>query len=186
MQRKKPVQLAVLFSVFFLAVTSAVAQQWKFGVMSDTQWIGTDDGRNPGTCAVDIVRDLNQQFINNNVKFVIQVGDLVDQTGSTVQSVANSEDVRAAFAQELFNAGIGFYPLPGNHDSQPLAGQEFVRIYPQTQTGMMNSTPRTSFPSRIRMRQISPFPPLSARRSIWDRTTPPRIPAKPVARIGED
>jgi Calcineurin-like phosphoesterase len=144
-QRKKPFELATLFFIFFLAVTSAVAQQWKFGVMSDTQWIGTDDGRNPGTCAVDIVRDLNQQFINNNVKFVIQVGDLVDQTGSTVQSVANSEDVRAAFAQELYNAGIGFYPLPGNHDSQPLAGQEFVRVYPQTQTGMMNSTPANVF-----------------------------------------
>ena len=63
----------------------------------------------------------------------MQVGDLVDTTGSTATSIKNTEDVRAVFAQELFNAGIGFFPFRGNHDSQPLAGTEFKRIYPQTQ-----------------------------------------------------
>jgi len=143
-----------------LAVTSAVGQQWKFGVMSDTQWIGTDDGRNPGTCSVDIVRALNKQFIANGVKFVVQVGDLVDQTGTTTQSVANSEDIRAVFAQELFNAGIGFYPLPGNHDSQPLAGLEFRRIYPQTMNGKDNSAPANIFtvPNPDKLAQPFSFP----------------------------
>jgi hypothetical protein len=123
----------------------ALSQQWRFGVMADTQWTGTDDGRNPGSCSVDIVRELNQQFIDHNVKFVIQVGDLVDYTGSTATSVAHSEDIRAAFAQELYNAGIGFFPLRGNHDAHPLTIPEFKRIYPQTVNGLMNATPSDVF-----------------------------------------
>jgi len=132
----KKVALGLLFTLASACAT--FAEPWKFGVMSDTQWIGADDGRSPGTVPVDIIKSLNQQFINQGVKFVVQVGDLVDQTGATLTTVQNSEDVRAAFAQELYNAGIGFFPLPGNHDSQPLAGAEFRRIYPQTMNGVMN------------------------------------------------
>ncbi len=113
--------------------------------MSDTQWIGSDDGRNPKTVSVDIIKALNQQFINHGVKFVVQVGDLVDSTGSSQSSVATTEDTRAAFAQDLYNAGIGFFPLRGNHDAINLSGYEFKRIYPQTTSGMMNLTPGDVF-----------------------------------------
>ena len=121
------------------------AKPWKFAVMSDTQWIGADDGKNPGTASVDIIKQLNAQFIDHGVRFVVQVGDLVDQTGTTDASIKNSEGVRAAFAQELYNAGIGFFPVRGNHDSQPLAGAEFKRLYPQTQNGRMSATPSYIF-----------------------------------------
>jgi hypothetical protein len=145
--------------LFLLAAASAsAAEPWKFGVMSDTQWIGADDGRNPGTCSVDIVRTLHKQFIDQRVKFVVQVGDLVDSTGSTALTIANTEDVRAAFAQELFNAGIGFFPLPGNHDSQPLAGVEFRRIYPQSLNGAMNFTPANVFSVPNPDTLVQPFP----------------------------
>ncbi len=147
-----------LFVMFIFAASSATAQQWKFGVMSDTQWIGTDDGRDPGSSSIDIVRAVNKQFIDQRVDFVVQVGDLVDQTGSTTATVKNTEDVRAAFAQELFNAGIGFYPLPGNHDSQPLAGTEFRRIYPQTMNGKMNVTPADVFTVPNADSAVQPFP----------------------------
>ena len=133
------------------------AQPWKFGVMSDTQW-SRDDGRNPGSCAVDIVKALNQQFIQHGVKFVVAVGDLVDKTGSTAESVANSEDIRAAFAQDLYNAGIGFFPLRGNHDSNPLAATEFKRIYPQTLNGTMNATPANVFSVPNPDSAVQPFP----------------------------
>ncbi len=158
MKRAISFPIIALFLTFIFAAGSAKAQQWKFGVIADTQWIGADDGRNPGTTSVDIIRGLNKQFIDHHVKFVIEVGDLVDQTGSTVTSVANSEDVRAAFAQELYNAHIGFYPLPGNHDSQPLAGTEFRRIYPQTLTGKMNVTPADVFSVPNPDATVQPFP----------------------------
>ncbi len=161
-------RLSVARTAFILALVcslsiaaSAFAEPWKFGVMSDTQWIGADDGRNPGTCAVDIVKALNKQFIGQGVKFVVQMGDLVDTTGSTTMSITNTEDVRAVLAQELYNAGIGFFPHRGNHDSQPFAGTEFKRIYPQTVTGIMNATPANAFTVPNPDAAVQPFPAVS-------------------------
>jgi hypothetical protein len=124
------------------------AKPWKFGVMSDTQWPTSPDSKNPNV-AVNVINHLNQEFINQGVKFVIQVGDLTDKpsTANTTARVENL-DIRAAFAQSLYDAGIGFYPLRGNHEDKPGAGVpagtyalEFERIFPQTQTGLNNLTP---------------------------------------------
>jgi hypothetical protein len=154
----------VILVLFFAAAASTLpAQSWKFGVMADTQWGMPDDGKNPNSCAVDIVKTLNQQFIEKKVKFVIEVGDLVDKigdkkTGTTAESIANAEDIRAAFAQELYNAGIGFFPVRGNHDSHRLSGVEFKRIYPQSQNGTMNATPANVFSVPNPDDATQPFP----------------------------
>jgi len=150
-------------SLLFAAVSPSSAQSWKFGVMADTQWGVPDDGKNPGSCSVDIVKAINQQFIVKKVKFVIEVGDLVDKlgdkkTGVTAETIANAEGVRAAFAQELYNAGIGFFPLRGNHDAHGLSGPEFKRIYPQTQNGTMNATPPSVFSIPNPDAATQPFP----------------------------
>ncbi len=73
--------------------------------MSDTQWtIAVDPaGNNPNGVSVSIINQINQQFIDKGVKFVIQVGDLTEN--------GNNADIalRAAAAKPLYNAGIGFY-----------------------------------------------------------------------------
>jgi hypothetical protein len=92
------------------AARTAAVKPWSFGIEADTQWTVADDGKNPNTCSIDIARQLDKQFVNKGVKFVVEVGDLCDDG-----SVAG-EDTRAVFAQELYKAGIGFYPLSGNHD----------------------------------------------------------------------
>ncbi|MFA7061852.1 MAG: metallophosphoesterase [Pedobacter sp.] len=120
--------------VLTLIASTAFAAPWKFGVMSDTQWPNSPDGKNPNV-AVNVIRHLNQEFINKGVKFVVQVGDLTDG-GSNSQL-----DTRATFTQDLYNAGIGFYPLRGNHESSKAGALEFQRIFPQTQTGVNNQTP---------------------------------------------
>jgi hypothetical protein len=137
---RKPSLLQTLLKlalVFAMAVgaTSAFAESWKFGVMSDTQWIGNDDGKNPNSVAVGIINQINQQFIKSGVKFVVQVGDLTSN-GSN-----EALDIRATFAQALYNAGIGFFPLRGNHEPSQAAAIEFQRIFPQTRNGLNNSTP---------------------------------------------
>jgi hypothetical protein len=113
----------------------ASSSAWSFGVLADTQWITGDDGFDPNSVAVEIVNQINQQFIQKKVKFVIQVGDLCDK-GTTAGLCT-----RALYAQALYNAGIGFYPLRGNHESKQANAQDFVRIWPQTQTGMHNTSP---------------------------------------------
>jgi len=111
----------------------APEERWSFGVMADTQWTEPDDGRNPGTCAVDIINQVNVRFIQHGVKFVVAVGDLTDTPSAT------NMDIRAIYAQALYNAGIGFFPLRGNHDSTD--ADEFKRVFPQTRGGTQNATP---------------------------------------------
>ena len=131
-----------------LAMASAVAagaavsdaQVWRFGIISDTQWTKADDGRNPNTCAAAIIKQVDQQFIMAGVKLVVAVGDTVD-VGSKVNI-----DTRALYAQDLYNAGIGFYPLRGNHEAAEdpnylLSGLEFQYAFPQIGSGL-NNIPR--------------------------------------------
>ncbi len=124
------------FSDFVLPVPPQVladSKPWSFGIISDTQWTEVDDGRNPGTSAVDIINQVNQRFIEHGVDLVVAVGDLTDKASSA------NMDIRAVYAQALYNAGIGFFPLRGNHDSTD--ADEFVRVFPQTRTGWNNATP---------------------------------------------
>ncbi|MDR3687387.1 MAG: metallophosphoesterase, partial [Coriobacteriia bacterium] len=106
---------------------------WKFGVMADTQWGKNLDGQNPGTCAVGIISLVNAEFIKHGVKFVIQVGDLIDQEDDTTNGTAGKRTmpVRAAAAQALYDAEIGFFPLRGNHEGSTTAANEFLGLYPQ-------------------------------------------------------
>ena len=119
----------------FMAAASAVAAPWSFGVISDTQWKGSPDGKNPNYVAVNVINHLNQEFIDHGVKFVVAVGD-VTQNGDIL-----GLDTSATFRQALYNAGIGFYPLRGNHESNQNAAGEFTRLFPQTRTGINNQTP---------------------------------------------
>jgi hypothetical protein len=116
----------IAITVASLMAGPASAEPWKFGLMSDTQWKSNLDGQNPNTVAAGIARQLNAQFINHNVKFVIQVGDLCDTYN------AAAFDTRAAVGQELINAGIGFFPLRGNHENSSAAANYFGAKWPQT------------------------------------------------------
>jgi len=130
------------------AIASSVASgtPWKFGVMADTQWSNkTTDPANPGSCAINIIQALNQQFIAQGVKFVVQVGDLCDVEswncpssytndpfGNAGKSGIRTMPYRAWAAQSLYDAGIGFFPLRGNHESSQTAANELPTLFPQT------------------------------------------------------
>ena len=126
------------------AADAAATRPWSFGVIADTQWTFADDGYNPNTAAANVIRQVDRQFVKAGVKLVVAVGDTVDK-GSKVNI-----DTRALYAQDLYNAGIGFYPLRGNHEANEDAsvtaeyagsGPEFRYAFPQIATGVNNNTP---------------------------------------------
>jgi len=135
--------LSALVLVFTMFVGHAWALEesqgpWRFGIISDTQWTNPpgDDGRNPNSVAADIIKQIDREFIIKGVELVIAVGDTVDVSNQP------SIDTRALFAQDLYNAGIGFYPLRGNHEAEWTgSGPEFTRVFPQTKNGVNNKTP---------------------------------------------
>jgi hypothetical protein len=127
--------LALVISPMLTAAPAA-AEPWKFGVMGDTQWTCPTDpgGDNPNSVSGSIIEQINPQFINAGVKFVIQVGDLTDN-GSDAGIIA-----RAAAARPLIDAGIGFFPMRGNHETigkppNDYAIPAFRKNFPQTLSG---------------------------------------------------
>jgi hypothetical protein len=128
-----------------LGTTSASAAAWKFGVLSDTQWTSADDGKSPESVPASMVQQIDQAFIAQGVKVVIAVGDTVDT--STPMTLAT----RALYSQDLYNAGIAFYPLRGNHESELAAsGVNFATLYPQIVNGGLNNlTPSWDTPFYI-------------------------------------
>ncbi len=114
------------------------AEVWKFGLMGDTQWKSNIDGENPNTVAVGIIKQLNKEFIKHNVKLVIQVGDLVDSYS------ANAFNTRAEAAQDLLDAGIGFFPLRGNHEPSASAANYMSSAFPQA-CGYLKTFGATNF-----------------------------------------
>jgi hypothetical protein len=127
------------------ACTPPASEAWSFGLMSDTQWTTADPaGKNPTTVAKSIIDQINPQFIAAHVKFVIQVGDLAD-TGNDAD-----ETIRAQAAQPLLDAGIGFFPMRGNHETYGTANSFAIPVfqssYPQTR-GLGNTFGATNFSS---------------------------------------
>ena len=126
--------------VLLIGAVSAHAESWKFGVMSDTQWTTTDPaGLNPNAVSASVIQQINRQFVNQGVKFVIQVGDLTEN--------GNDADIaqRAVAAQPLIDAGIGFFPMRGNHETYANPPNNFgipafQRNFPQTQNGKFTTT----------------------------------------------
>jgi hypothetical protein len=139
-----------MFRIAAIAVVSAVglfvwplaasAESWKFGVLADTQWRVDDDGRSPNSVPAGILKQIDREFIRHGVKLVVGVGDTVNKSSK------DNLNARALYAQGLYNAGIGFYPLRGNHDAswkEPAnLGAEFKKSFPQTQNGLNNATPK--------------------------------------------
>jgi hypothetical protein len=128
-------------STFSLQRTGA----WKFGVIGDSQWTETDDGKNPNTVAANIIKEVDSQFIAAGVRLVVAIGDMLDTAGQV------NDYTRALYAQDLYNAGIGFYPTRGNHEAADWAtsytgsSADFRHAYPQIVpgplAGLNNHTP---------------------------------------------
>ena len=130
------------------------AGTWSFGIIADSQWTVTDDGYNPNTVAANAIRQVDEQFIEAGVDLVIALGDLANASGKV------SIDTRALYAQDLYNAGIAFYPLRGNHDAGYLSsGAEMRYAFPQIGTGVNNNTPVTITTATITTTDLINNPP---------------------------
>ena len=87
---------------------------WSFGVHGDTQWTIAEDAANPDFVSGSILKQVNNEFINHGVKLVIALGDMSDR------AKPGAMKTRAEFTKPLYDAGIGFFPMRGNHEAYRL------------------------------------------------------------------
>jgi hypothetical protein len=154
----KSVLISLVLSLVFTSVSLAdgggryKVDPWSFGVMADTQWTVSEDpeGKNPEYVSAALARAFQEQFIKAGVKLVVQVGDLTDRAGDAGMAA------RAEAAQPLIDAGIGLFPLRGNHETygglyfrdpnNDLNIPAFKAAFPQTQ-GLANTFGAINFSS---------------------------------------
>jgi hypothetical protein len=136
---------------------------WKFGIISDSEWVVADDGWNPNTVPANIIKQVNSQFITAGVKLVVAMGDMLEYASQV------DDYTRALYVQDLYNAGIGFYPTRGNHEAADQftaymgSGADFRHAYPQLVPGpfasLNNDTPADITPALIPMPDLTNDPP---------------------------
>jgi len=114
--------------------TTAVYAKWSFGVIADNQ---DATGCPHGLVATQTIHQIDAQFIAKGAKLVVQVGDELNSP-SCSPTVHGDLIYAAQEAQNLYNVGIGFFPLRGNHEAQSDAGKSDFTInmfrtdFPQT------------------------------------------------------
>lgn len=118
------------------------ASAWSFGVHGDTQWTIEEDALNPDYIAGSILTQVNNEFIKRGVKFVIAMGDMTDRAKPGAMAT------RAGYAKPLYDKGIGFFPMRGNHETygwlynySPVEAEikEMLDNFPQTQMEMFGA-----------------------------------------------
>ncbi len=108
----KLVRIFALFAVLCLA--GCAEQGWRFIVTGDSR-----DGDN-GVNTV-ILGELADEIVDRQVDFVLITGDLV--TGYNEQAALESQlNTWLKTVQPVYDAGIGVYPVRGNHDVGEPAG----------------------------------------------------------------
>jgi hypothetical protein len=133
------------FSTFIFAEGGGRYQSkdaWSFGVHGDTQWTLEEDAENPNFVTGSILKQVNNEFINHGVKLVIALGDMSDR------AKPGAIKTRAEYAKPLYDAGIGFFPMRGNHESYgwlfnyaPVEAEiaELLESFPQTRKEMFGA-----------------------------------------------
>ncbi|MBF0432998.1 MAG: metallophosphoesterase [Fibrobacteria bacterium] len=138
----------ILFLLFLLLQVEALfAKRFKFGIMGDTQgsWISGDesywkagDSLCPNMVPAGVIDQVHDEMIKHDVKFVLHAGD-IGELGEPY-----SVYTHATYVQKLYNHGIGFFPVRGNHESAATLAA-FKKAFPQTQNGINNATPEDVF-----------------------------------------
>lgn len=128
LNRRKPLVVVVSVALAMLAARAALAEAWSFGVMSDTQWSPSGNRPDKGV-PTEIIDDVNRQFIQAGVKFVVQVGDITQNAGK-LPNALDELDIRAGHIQALTGAGIRFFPLRGNHEGTAACADRFEQVFP--------------------------------------------------------
>ncbi|MCP4707182.1 MAG: hypothetical protein GY869_01040 [Planctomycetes bacterium] len=101
--------------IFALTVTSSYAQTpWKFIAVGDSRSNGENNGVN-----IAILNEIAHEIVSHNVDFVLFPGDMVN--GSSNPTIFQSQlNTWRDTMQPVYDAGIGVYPVRGNHENYSL------------------------------------------------------------------
>jgi hypothetical protein len=110
-----PTTIIISTAILIIALTAPIAHaaehSWRFIVTGDSRSDGELNGVN-----VPILTEIAHEILKRDVDFVLFPGDLV--VGSRDQEELQSQlTTWMDIMRPVYNAGIGVYPIRGNHDT---------------------------------------------------------------------
>jgi hypothetical protein len=121
--RERSLSAVLVFLTVALGIASAQSTSWKFIVTGDSR----------GTSASDPVNSvmlpkIAQTIVNEHVDLSVWPGDLVYGASTQAELQAQLTTWRSLMAP-VYDAGIGVYPIRGNHDS--LSRTTWRTVFPE-------------------------------------------------------
>ena len=109
---------AISFILYTVSTITRVEPAWKFIIVGDSR--GGDNGVNTA-----VLKEIAAEIVLQEAEFVLFPGDLVNGSGN--QAVLQSQlTTWRDTMQPVYDAGIGVYPIRGNHDAGNLAAWRTV------------------------------------------------------------
>ncbi|MCF7956623.1 MAG: metallophosphoesterase [Phycisphaerae bacterium] len=111
----------LLYMILFAAFASInqfvfASDKWRFAVISDTQGNGSIAG-NSQYVNIPILSEIVAAIINEDIDFILVCGDLVSGYPPSLNNLETQLTIWRNTVQPLYDAGIGVYPVRGNHDT---------------------------------------------------------------------
>ncbi|HSQ42568.1 MAG TPA: metallophosphoesterase, partial [Fibrobacteraceae bacterium] len=131
-------RLRLLISTIICLGCVLQAETWKFGLVGDLHG-SSGTGRKVNGIDTVYLHDVNQAFINQGVKLVLQSGDFSDNSDTAAINTLSRG------VQFLYDNGIAFFPVRGNHNENSTTVSDFRKAFPQTQGGSMYATSSSAF-----------------------------------------
>ncbi len=110
MAANRPLVRCLVLSIAVLGcLSTSLAAPWRFAVVGDTR--GPSSSAPVNTAALSAI---NQSLLTEGIDLVIIPGDLVYGSSTALLSQLNTWKTTMA---PIYNAGIGVYPIRGNHET---------------------------------------------------------------------
>ena len=116
--KKLPVLLMIAL-VSEAVISIAFADSWRFAVTDDSRAVAADN--NSLGVATNTLGILVKDIKNQSVDFVIFPGDMVTGETNNTSRLNKMMDSWNAIVKPLYDDGIPFYTVRGNHEYNPLA-----------------------------------------------------------------
>jgi len=105
MHIREPRSTLIGFALVLASASAGRAEPWRFVVTGDSR--GVQNGVN-----AEILQELAGQIVSQGAEFVLWTGDLVSGYGDLEVELGYWKELM----QPVYDAGIGVYPIRGNHD----------------------------------------------------------------------
>jgi hypothetical protein len=123
---KRILPFLILVAAILLLSVPAYSAPWRFIVVGDTRGTTSSDPNGVGSINTTILTEIANKVAVSGASFVLVPGDLVNGSTTNQSLLETQLNLWRSTMAPVYNAGIGVYATPGNHEMTSTASQELA------------------------------------------------------------